>query len=173
MMPACGPACAEWAGERRRFGYRRLHILLRRDGLTLNYKTTRRLYRDEGLTVRRRKSGRRALGVRAPAPAPVLPNQRWSLDFVHDQLMAKRRFHILNVAHDVTRECLRAVLDTSISDRRVVRERTELISERGAPKTIVSDQRESGNGPGIIPPRGGTELTSNAVLAWSGQAGVD
>ena len=82
----------ELTGERRRFGYRRLHILPRRDGLTLNRKKTQRLYREEGLTVRRRKSRRRAVGARAPAPVPVLPNQRWSLDFVHDQLTTGRRF---------------------------------------------------------------------------------
>ena len=149
----------ELASERRRFGYRRLHILLRRDGLTINRKKTQRLYREEGLTVRRRKGRKRAVGTRAPAPVLALPNQRWSLDFVHDQLTTGRRFRVLNVVDDVTRECLRAVVDTSISGRRVARELDGLIAERGAPKTIVSDN--------------GTELTSNAVLAWSGQAGVD
>ena len=89
---------------------------------------------------------------------PALPNQRWSLDFVHDQLTTGRRFRVLNVVDDVTRECLRAVVDTSISGRRVVRELGDLIAERGAPKTIVSDN--------------GTELTSNAVLAWSGEVGI-
>lgn len=70
------------AYQRRRFGYRRLHILLRRDGVTINRKKTQRLYREEGLTVRRRKGRKRAVGCRAPAPVPALPNQRWSLDFV-------------------------------------------------------------------------------------------
>lgn len=149
----------ELAGQRRRFGYRRLHVLLRRDGLSINRKKTQRLYREEGLTVRRRKSRRRATGGRAPAPVLALPNQRWSLDFVHDQLTTGRRFRVLNIVDDVTRECLRAVVDTSISGRRVARELNDLIEERGAPKTIVSDN--------------GTELTSNAVLAWSGEAGVD
>lgn len=149
----------ELAGQRRRFGYRRLHILLRRDGITINRKKTQRLYREEGLTVRRRKGRRRAVGARAPAPVLALPNQRWSLDFVHDQFATGRRFRILNIVDDVTRECLRAVLDTSISGKRVVRELGDLIAERGAPRTIVSDN--------------GTELTSNAVLAWSGNAGVE
>lgn len=103
------------ASERRRFGYRRLHVLLRRDGLVINRKKTQRLYREEGLTVRRRKSRRRAVGARAPSPVPTLPNQRWSLDFVHDQLTTGRRFRVLNIVDDVTRECLRAVVDTSIS----------------------------------------------------------
>ena len=149
----------ELANQRRRFGYRRLHILLRREGVMINRKKTQRLYREEGLTVRRRKGRRRAVGARAPAPVLALPNQRWSLDFVHDQLATGRRFRVLNVVDDVTRECLAAVVDTSISGRRVVRELGDLIARRGAPKTIVSDN--------------GTELTSNAVLAWCGDVGIE
>ncbi|WP_184099743.1 IS3 family transposase [Sphingopyxis panaciterrulae] len=149
----------ELAQQRRRFGYRRLHILLRRDGITINRKKTQRLYREEGLTVRRRKGRRRAVGARAPAPVLALPNQRWSLDFVHDQFVTGRRFRVLNIVDDVTRECLAAVIDTSISGRRVVRELGDLIARRGAPKMIVSDN--------------GTELTSNAVLAWCGDVGIE
>jgi putative transposase len=151
----------ELAQQRRRFGYRRLHILLRRDGITINRKKTQRLYREEGLTVRRRKGRRRAVGARAPAPVLALPNQRWSLDFVHDQLVTGRRFRVLNIVDDVTRECLAAVIDTSISGRRVVRELGHLIARRGAPKMIVSDN--------------GTELTSNAVwpgAVMSGSSGI-
>ena len=139
----------ELAQQRRRFGYRRLHILLRRDGIVVNRKKTQRLYREEGLTVRRRKERRRAVVARAPTPVLALPNQRWSLDFVHDQLVTGRRFRVLNIVDDVTRECIKAVVDTSISGRRVVRELTDLIAERGKPLMIVSDN--------------GTELTSNAV----------
>jgi len=91
-------------------------------------------------------------------PCRRCESQRWSLDFVHDQLTTGRRFRVLNIVDDVTRECLRAVVDTSISGRRVVRELSDLIAERGAPKAIVSDN--------------GTELTSNAVLAWTGGVGV-
>ncbi|MAL75014.1 MAG: IS3 family transposase [Rhodospirillaceae bacterium] len=149
----------ELANQRRRFGYRRLHILLRREGVMINRKKVQRLYREEGLAVRRRRSRRRAVGTRAPAPVLALPNQRWSLDFVHDQMASGRRFRVLNVVDDVTRECLAAVPDTSISGRRVVRELTELIARRGKPGMIVSDN--------------GTELTSNAVLAWCGQIGVE
>ena len=149
----------ELANQRRRFGYRRLHILLRREGVMINRKKTQRLYREEGLAVRRRRSRRRAIGARAPAPVLALPNQRWSLDFVHDQMASGRRFRVLNIVDDVTRECLRAVPDTSISGRRVVRELTELIAERGRPGMIVSDN--------------GTELTSNAVLAWCTEIGVE
>lgn len=147
------------AHQRRRFGYRRLHILLRRDGIMINRKKTQRLYREEGLTVRRRKGRKRAVGARAPAPVPALPNQRWSLDFVHDQMITGRRFRVLNVVDDVTRECLAAVPDTSISGKRVVRELTDLIARRGKPGMIVSDN--------------GTELTSNAVLEWCGAARIE
>lgn len=139
------------AQQRRRFGYRRLHILLRRDGITINRKKTQRLYRKEGLTVRRRRGRRRAVGARAPAPVLALPNQRWSLDFVHDQLATGRRFRVLNIVDDVTRECLRAVVDTSISGRRVVRELADLIVERGSPKMIVSDTDRRGLIRGINP----------------------
>ena len=149
----------ELANQRRRFGYRRLHILLRREGIMINRKKTQRLYREEGLAVRRRRSRRRAVGTKAPAPVLALPNQRWSRDFVHDQMTSGRRFRVLNVVDDVTRECLAAVPDTSISGRRVVRELTELIAQRGRPGMIVSDN--------------GTELTSNAVLAWCGQMQVE
>ena len=149
----------ELAHQRRRFGYRRLHILLRRDGIMINRKKTQRLYREEGLTVRRRKGRKRAVGTRAPAPVPALANQRWSLDFVHDQLVTGRRFRVLNVVDDVTRECLAAIPDTSISGKRVVRELKELVAVHGKPGMIVSDN--------------GTELTSNAVLEYCGEAGIE
>lgn len=147
------------ARQRRRFGYRRLHILLRREGILINRKKTQRLYREEGLTVRRRKGRKRAVGTRTPPPVLALPNQRWSLDFVHDQLVTGRRFRVLNIVDDVTRECIAAIPDTSISGRRVVRELTRLIAMRGKPGMIVSDN--------------GTELTSNAVLAWCGEARIE
>ncbi len=127
------------AQERRRFGYRRLHILLRRDGVIINRKKTQRLYREEGLTVRRRKGRKRAVGTRTRPPVLALPNQCWSLDFVHDQLATGRRFRVLNIVDDVTRECICAVPDTSISGLRVVRELAALLTERGKPGMIVSD----------------------------------
>lgn len=146
------------AGERRRFGYRRLHVLLRREGLVQNRKRTERLYREEGLSVRRRRGRKRATGTRAPLVLPALPNTRWSIDFMHDQLASGRRFRILNVVDDVTKECLAAVVDTSISGRRVARELTALVARRGRPTVIVSDH--------------GTEFTSNAMLAWTEEAKV-
>jgi putative transposase len=141
------------AHERRRFGYRRLHVLLRREGHAVNRKRVQRLYREEKLTVRRRGGRKRALGTRRPMETPVTANQRWSLDFVSDQMTDGRRFRILEVYDDCTRECLALVADTSISGLRVARELDAIIAWRGAPGTIVSDN--------------GTELTSNAILAWA------
>jgi transposase InsO family protein len=143
----------ELANERRRFGYRRLFVLLRRDGEPSGINRIYRLYREEGLTVRKRRARRRAVGTRAPILVEAKANARWSLDFVHDQFACGRRFRILNVVDDVTRECLAAIPDTSISGRRVARELTVLIERRGKPGMIVSDH--------------GTEFTSNAMLAWA------
>src|SRR3954454_2086352 len=114
----------ELAAERRRFGYRRLHVLLRQEGLVRNRKRTQRLYREEGLTVRRRRGRKRATGARAPLLLPALPNTRWSIDFVHDQLACGRRLRILNVIDDVTKECLVAVADT-YSGVRLIRSTNE------------------------------------------------
>lgn len=146
------------ASERRRFGYRRLHVLLRREGHVVNRKKTQRLYREEGLSVRKRRGRKKATGTRAPLLTVAVPNARWSVDFVHDQFAQGRRFRIFNVIDDVTKECLAAVVDTSISGRRVARELTALIARRGKPGLIVSDH--------------GTEFTSNAMLTWSEETGV-
>jgi hypothetical protein len=97
------------AQERRRFGYRRLFILLRRDGEPSGISC---IYREEGLAVRRRRTRRKAIGTRAPILVEAKPNARWSLDFVHDQLDNGRRFRVLNIVDDVTRECLAAVAGT-------------------------------------------------------------
>jgi putative transposase len=113
----------ELAAEQRRFGYRRLHILLRAEGHVLNRKKTQRLYRKEGLTVRKRKGRKRATGMRTPILVEARPNARWSVDFVLDQLSNGRRFRTLNVIDDVTKECLVAIADTSISGRSVARTR--------------------------------------------------
>ena len=127
------------ANERRRFGYRRLFVLLRRDGEPSGVNRIYRLYREEGLSVRKRKARRRAVGTRSPILVEAKANARWSLDFVHDQFACGRRFRILNIVDDVTRECLAAIPDTSISGRRVARELTTLIERRGKPGMIVSD----------------------------------
>jgi putative transposase len=149
----------ELANQRRRFGYRRLFILLRREGEASGINRIYRLYREEGLTVRKRRARSRAVGTRTPILVEARVNARWSLDFVHDQLASGRRFRILNIVDDVTRECLAAIPDTSISGRRVARELTLLIATRGKPGMIVSDH--------------GTEFTSNAILGWATDHQVD
>ena len=141
------------SAERRRFGYRRLHILLTREGMHMNQKKLRRLYREEGLQVRKRGGRKRALGTRAPMLLPQGPNQRWSLDFVSDALDDGRRFRILCVVDDFTRECIGLVADTSLSGLRVARELDAIIMRRRRPRMVVSDN--------------GTELTSIAILKWS------
>jgi putative transposase len=147
------------ARERRRFGYRRLHVLLKREGHKVNHKKLFRLYREERLMVRRRGGRKRAIGTRAPILLPSAPNERWSLDFVSDQLNDGRRFRVLAVVDDCTRENLALIADTSISGTRVARELTALIAEYGRPKMIVSDN--------------GSEFTSNAILAWTDTARVE
>ena len=127
------------ARERRRFGYRRLHVMLKREGHVVNHKKLFRLYREEKLTVRRRGGRKRAIGTRAPMMVPLGPNERWSLDFVSDQLTDGRRFRVLAIVDDCTRECLALIADTSLSGVRVARELDRLLMERGKPKMIVSD----------------------------------
>jgi putative transposase len=143
----------ELAGERRRFGYRRLGYLLEREGLAPNHKKLLRIYREEGLKVRRRGGRKRALGTRAPMALPQGPNQRWSLDFVSDAFACGRRFRVLCVVDDFTRECLALVADTSLSGVRVARELDAIAADRGHPLCVVSDN--------------GTELTSSSILCWS------
>jgi putative transposase len=118
----------------------------RREGLEVNYKRLLRIYREERLHLRRR-------GGRKRAPMALMPNQRWSLDFVSDQLTDGRRFRVLTVVDDCTRECLALITDTSLSGARVARELATLFEARGKPMTVVSDI--------------GTEFTSNAILTFA------
>jgi len=125
----------------------------------MNLKRFRRLYREEGLQVRKRNGRKRALGLRAPMTLPTHPNERWSLDFVSDSFTDGRRFRILAVVDDCTRECLALVADTSLSGARVARELDAVIARRKAkPQVCLSDN--------------GTELTSMAILKWSSGSGV-
>ncbi len=149
----------ELANERRRFGYRRLFVLLRREGEPSGINRIYRLYQEEGLTVRKRPARRKACGVRVPILVEARPNARWSLDFVSDQFAGGRRFRILNIVDDVTKECLGAIADTSISGRRVARELSSIVSKRGKPGSIVSDN--------------GTEFTCNAMLTWCKENAID
>ena len=129
----------ELASERRRFGYRRLHILLKREGWEVNWKKLYRLYREEGLTVRKRGGRKRAVGTRTPMVIPQGPNQRWSLDFMSGALEDGRRFRVLNVIDDFSQDCLAAVVDTSIGGARVARELDRIAELRGDPCLVVSD----------------------------------
>ena len=125
----------------------------------MNHKKLRRLYAEERLQVRRRGGRKRALGTRTPMTLPQGPNQRWSLDFAADTLTDGRRFRILVVVDDFTRECLCLAADTSLSGARVARELTTIIARRGArPLLCVSDN--------------GTELTSTAILSWCQESSI-
>ncbi len=139
-------AMKQIAAGRRRFGYRRIPILLACQGWVVNHKKLRRPYREERLQVRRRGGRKRALGTRRPMVVPDRADQRWSLDSISDAVTDGRRFRVLAVVDGCTRECLALVADTSLSGVRVVREPDVPIARWGLPWTIVSDS--------------GTELTS-------------
>jgi len=142
----------ELAEARRRFGYRRLQILLEREGWRVNHKRVYRLYVEEKLSLRRKRGRKRSL-VRQPLPAALAANQMWSVDFMSDTLSSGRRFRTLNIVDDYTRECLAIEVDTSLGGMRVVRVLEELKRQRGLPRQIRSD-----NGP---------EFVSRAVDQWS------
>lgn len=148
----------EIAAVRRRFGYRRIGLMLERQGIVMNQKKLGRLYKEEGLSVKRRRGRKRATGTREPILAPDAPSKRWSLDFVSDVFGIGRRFRMLCVIDDYTRECLALVADTSLSGAMVVLEQERCMRLYGRSDTIVSDN--------------GTELTSRAVLEWQNQTGI-
>jgi putative transposase len=142
---------------RPRWGYRRLHWLLRREGWTLNRKVTQRVYREEGLHVQRRKRKRVAV-PRTPPAAPTRPNERWSMDFVSDALGDGRKFRSLTLVDDCTRESPAIEVDTSLPGERVVRVLDRVAAERGYPTVMVLD-----NGP---------EFRADAVDQWAHRHGV-
>ncbi len=152
-------AMKQVALERRRFGYRRVHIMLQRQGWQVNHKKIKRLYREENLMVRKHGGRKRALGTRRSMLVPERANERWSLDFVSDACTDGRKFRVLAIVDDFSRECLALVADTSLSGLRMTRELNTVIKERGNPKTIVSDN--------------GTEMTSMAVLQWCQESKVE
>ena len=156
--PALRDRLRELAGQRRRFGYRRLHVLLRRDGFGVNLKRIYRLYTQEGLTVRRRKRRRRVPRGVPRLSAPTRINERWSLDFVLDVLDDVRRFRMLTVVDDFTRACLAIDVDTSIGGRRVAEVPQRLIDTRGTPAMLITD-----NGP---------EFSSRVLDAWAYAHGI-
>lgn len=148
----------ELAAERPRFGYRRLHALLRREGVAINHKRVERLYRAEGLAVRRRGRKRVARDGRGRAALPERPNQQWGIDFVSDTLAWGRRIRLFTVVDVFTREALAIEVDTSLPGARVVRVLERLAEQRGAPAEIVLD-----NGP---------ELAGKALDQWAYERGV-
>ena len=119
------------AHERRRFGYRRIHVLLKREGVVVNHKRLFRLHREERLSLRKRRCRKRALGTRAPMLVPLMPNQRWPLDLVSDQFIDCHWFRVLTAIDDCVRECIALVADTSLSGQRVSRELNQLMLQRG------------------------------------------
>jgi putative transposase len=148
----------ELAQERRRFGYRRLTVLLRREGWAVNHKRVYRMYREERLGVRRRKRKRIGAVERQALAIPVRANERWSMDFISDALGEGRKFRSLNVVDDFNRECLAAEVDTSIPGARVVRVMERLREQRGLPQILVTDH--------------GPEFAGRALDVWAYERGV-
>jgi len=141
----------ELAREKPRFGYRRLHVLLQRRGEVVNHKRVHRVYREAGLSIRRKKR-KHCVRMGQPLRSWTAANQEWALDFVHDAVACGRAIRVLSVVDAYTRECLALVVDASFASRRVTRVLEEIISQRGRPARIRCD-----NGP---------ELTSRHFLAW-------
>ena len=148
----------ELAEQRKRFGSPRLHILLKREGLVINHKRTERLYREEGLALRKKRRRKGAAGARVILPPAQRTNERWSMDFVTDSIITGRRFRALTIVDDYTRECPAIEVDTSLSGRRVVGVLDRLAEIRGLPEVITID-----NGP---------EFAGKALDAWAYRRGV-
>ena len=148
----------ELAGERKRFGSPRLHIMLKREGLVVNHKRTERIYSEEGLALRRKRRRKGAARVREAIPSPVRPNQRWSMDFVSDSTVTGRRFRALAIVDDYSRECPAIEVDTSMGGARVVGILERLAETRGLPEVITVD-----NGP---------EFAGKVMDEWAYRMGV-
>ena len=148
----------ELAHQRRRFGCPRIHLMLRRSGIVVNHKKTERIYREEGLSLRKRKRKKIAAQERVIMPDPVGPNERWSMDFAADSIATGRRFRALVIVDDYSRECPAIEVDTSLGGRRVVQVLERLAEIRGLPKVITMD-----NGP---------EFTSKVLDEWAYNRGV-
>ena len=148
----------ELAREKPRFGYRRLQVLLRRVGEAVNHKRLHRVYREAGLSLRRKKR-KHCVRVGQPLQTRTAANQEWALDFAQDAVESGRTIRVLSVVDAYTRECLGLEVDTSFASRRVTRVLEGIIAHRGIPKTIRCD-----NGP---------ELTSRHFLAWSIERGIE
>jgi putative transposase len=121
----------ELAEQRKRFGSPRLHTLLKRERLVINHKRTERLYREEGLALRRKRRRKGSAGARVVLPSPQHTNERWSMDFANDSIVTGRRFRVLAIVDDYTRECPALEVDTSLGGRRVVSVLEKLADIRG------------------------------------------
>jgi putative transposase len=139
------------AHEKPRYGYRRLAVLLRREGQIVNHKRVFRVYRAAGLSVKRKKR-KRLMRIGQPAFTASRPNQQWAIDFVHDRMANGRTIRVLSVVDTFTRECLALEVDTCLPSRRVIRALDRVIAVRGKPERIRMDN--------------GSELTSRHFLAW-------
>jgi len=148
----------ELAAQRRRFGSPRLHVLLKREGLVINHKRTERIYKEEGLALRRKRRRKGTAGARAVIPSPERPNQKWSMDFVADSIVTGRRFRALAIVDDYSRECPAIEVDTSLGGRRVVGVLERLAEIRGLPEIITVD-----NGP---------EFAGKALDEWAYRKGI-
>jgi putative transposase len=144
---------------RPRYGYRRLHTLVAREGIVANHKRVHRVYREAGLQVRRRRRTRLTRGERVPLPAPSRPRERWSMDFMVDTLADGRGFRTLNLVDDFTRECVAIEVDRSLPGARVVRVLDRLAEAIGLPRVLVSD-----NGP---------EFAGRTLDAWAYRRGIE
>lgn len=147
------------AYEKKRFGYRRIHMMLKREKIVVNHKKVFRIYRACGLKVLKRGGRKKTLGVRGLAFRATRPNQTWSLDFMHDALADGRKIRLLNIIDEYTRECLQITVDTSLNSRKVGNELEKLIDLRGKPEMIKSDN--------------GTEFTSNFILRFCADQGIN
>jgi putative transposase len=148
----------ELAGCRTRYGYRRLTVMLRREGWKVNTKRVYRIYREEQLQVRTTKQAKRPAHLRVALPQPAWPNQRWSMDFVSDRLVDGRWFRILTVVDQYTRECLCAHADRQQTGHKVVEQMKHLVAKRGAPESITTDN--------------GGEFAGKAMETWAYQNDV-
>jgi putative transposase len=148
----------ELAEQRKRFGSPRLHILLKREKLVINHKRTERIYREEGLALRRKRRRKGAAGARVVLPFPQRINERWSMDFVTDSIVTGRKFRSLAIVDDYSRECPAIEVDTSLGGRRVVNVLEKLAEIRGVPDVITID-----NGP---------EFAGRVLDEWAYRKGV-
>ena len=148
----------ELADLRKRFGSPRLHIMLQRENLVVNHKRTERIYKEEGLALRRKRRRKGAAGVRVVMPAAERPNQMWSMDFVTDSLITGRKFRALTIIDNYTRECPAIEVDTSLGGRRVIEVLERLEATRGLPEVITVD-----NGP---------EFAGKALDEWTYRKGI-